>query len=66
MLVYDRGKHHINLFVWPTNDSDSALREVSRRGYTMLHWTRAGLNFWAASDVNADDLRTFVGLVQQE
>ena len=66
VLVYDRGKHHINLFVWPADDGDSAVREVSRRGYTMLHWTRGGLNFWAASDVNADDLRAFAQLVQEE
>jgi len=66
VLVYDRGKHHINLFVWPSDDGDSEVRKVSRRGYTLLHWTRGGLSFWAASDVNADDLWAFVRLVQAE
>ena len=66
VLVYDRGKHHINLFVWPTDDGDSAVKTASRRGYTLLHWTRGGLHFWAASDVSTDDLWAFVRLVREE
>ena len=66
VLVYDRGKHHINLFVWPSDDADSPVREDNRRGYTLLHWTKGGLNFWAASDVSADDLRAFARLVRGE
>ena len=66
VLIYDRGNHHINLFVWPGGDAgDSATVETTRRGYTLLHWTRGGLTYWAASDVNADDLRAFVGLVRE-
>jgi anti-sigma factor RsiW len=66
-LVYERGNHLINLFVWPAaDDGDTPVAETSQRGYTLLHWTREGLNFWAVSDVNADDLQTFARLVRGE
>ena len=66
VLIYDRGNHHINLFVWPCGEGcGSAVQETSQRGYTLLHWTQGGLVYWAVSDVNADDLRTFVRLVRE-
>jgi len=65
-LVYHRRLHVINLFVWPTDADDSAPQEASRRGFQLLHWTRGRLNFWAVSDVNAQDLREFARLVQDK
>ena len=66
VLIYDRGNHHINLFVWPCGDAgESSVQEASQRGYTLLHWSRNGLTYWAVSDVNAADLRAFARLVQE-
>jgi anti-sigma factor RsiW len=62
-LVYNRRKHVINLFVWPSNDSDAAPRSGSERGYGWIRWRRGGMTFWAASDVAASDLEEFARLV---
>jgi anti-sigma factor RsiW len=56
-LIYRRGKHVINLFIWPS--SGSATPAAEREGYNLLNWTQAGLDFWAVSDVNPADLKEF-------
>jgi anti-sigma factor RsiW len=61
-LVYQRGKHVINLFVWKS-DGGSEGRQ-SRQGYNVTHWNSAGLSYWAVSDVNAADLDQFRKLMQ--
>jgi anti-sigma factor RsiW len=62
-LVYQRRKHFINLFIWPS-DSDSGQKTVMRQGYNLLHWTQTGMTYWAVSDLNSTELQEFVRLVQ--
>jgi anti-sigma factor RsiW len=62
-LVYQRRKHFINLFIWPS-DSDSGQKTVMRQGYNLLRWTEAGMTFWAVSDLNSTELQEFVHLMQ--
>ena len=65
-LVYRRNQHVINLFVWPTRAGDAGPRTApAEQGYNVLHWTRAGMNFWAVSDVAPADLDEFARLVRQ-
>ena len=65
-LVYTRGQHTINLFVWP-EASDAVRSSDARaiRGFHVRHWTRGGMSYWAASDVNDADLDQFVKLLEQ-
>jgi len=66
-LVYHRRQHVINLFVWPAADGGaSGVKTLSRRGYNLAHWAASGLNFWAVSDLNADELREFARLLCDE
>jgi anti-sigma factor RsiW len=65
-LVYHRRQHVINLFIWPSDRGESGPKTLSRRGYNLAHWTAAGLNFWAVSDLNADELRDFARLVRDQ
>ena len=61
VLVYKRRKHVIDVFVWPENEMrqiPSSLA-LSKRGYQVLRWTQGGLAFWAISDLNAAELKTF-------
>ncbi len=44
-LVYARRKHVINVFVWPSEKSDAALRSGAERGYKWIRWTRRGMRF---------------------
>jgi anti-sigma factor RsiW len=64
-LVYRRHGHVINLFVWPQPaEPDSGVRSDFRQGYNLAHFTRAGMTFWAVSDLNPEEFKAFVGLVR--
>jgi anti-sigma factor (TIGR02949 family) len=64
-LVYQRRKHFINVFVWPgASGSNSTQRVESRQGYNLMRWSRGGFQFWAVSDVSAQDLSEFVRLLE--
>ena len=66
-LIYQRNQHVINLFIWPSESSRNAAAEsFTKNGYNVSHWDRDGFEFWAVSDVNAGDLRTFAGLETQQ
>jgi len=58
-LIYQRRKHFINLFVWPAADASRTTKEISHQGYQLLHWVDSDFNYWAVSDVSANDLQTF-------
>jgi anti-sigma factor RsiW len=58
-LVYARGLHTINLFIWPATASDSGARAVVHGGYSLVHWTARGLSYWAVSDAAPTELGTF-------
>jgi len=64
-LVYQRREHFINLFVWPSSsDSAAAPAPLTRQGYNLIHWTYAGLTYWAVSDLYEKELQEFVQLVK--
>ena len=60
-LIYQRDKHIINLFIWPTGAGAEALpKAADRQGYNVVHWIANGMTFWAVSDLEANQLRDFV------
>jgi anti-sigma factor RsiW len=66
-LVYQRRKHFINLFIWPTTPGDSkAQTMVAREGYHLLHWSDGDFTYWAVSDVALSDLQNFKQLFEQQ
>jgi anti-sigma factor RsiW len=58
-LVYQRRKHIINLFTWPSVASDAKESRVSRNGYNELQWVDAAMTYWAVSDLGLADLQQF-------
>ena len=64
-LVYQRRKHSINLFIWPSPGADKSTQQFSANGYNIIHWTRSGSTYWAVSDVNSADLSEFAKLVSR-
>ena len=59
-LVYQRHKHVINLFVWPTRETDSnPATALPLNGFNLIHWSQAGMTFWAVSDLNSNELLEF-------
>jgi anti-sigma factor RsiW len=60
-LVFQRHKHVINLFIWPAKEKDSKpAASASIQGYNVIHWSEAGMTFWAVSDLNVKELMEFV------
>lgn len=59
-IVYRRRVHVINLFCAPAPGSvKRAARMASLHGFNVRSWTENGLNLWAVSDLNADELTEF-------
>ena len=63
-LVYQRDKHKISLFVWPASGAEEKEPPVSEvmttsRGHHVVHWTCAGFECWAVSDVEGGQLKAF-------
>jgi len=61
-LVYSRGKHLINLFVWP---GEKVGGEAQRRGFDVVHWSDGGMTFWAVSDLNREELEKFAQIFRE-
>lgn len=49
----------INVFVWPSTSSVSSAEELSQKGYNLIHWDKAGMNYWAVSDLSLSELLQF-------
>jgi anti-sigma factor (TIGR02949 family) len=65
-LVYQRQKHLINVFIWPVESRPTKLAETQTiQGYNLVFWWRDGMDFCAASDLNVDELREFVQLLER-
>jgi anti-sigma factor RsiW len=64
-LVYQRRQHVINLFTWPlSGESEGMQGTVTRQGYNVISWNKAGMTYWAISDLNSGELAEFVRMVQ--
>jgi anti-sigma factor RsiW len=59
-LVFHRNKHVINLSIWPAKEMDSSpATRAPMQGYNLIHWSKAGMTFWAVSDLNEKELMEF-------
>jgi len=64
-LVYQHGKHVINVFMWPSaGDTTSAERIETEHGYNVEQMIVAGMNCWVVSDLNQAELDKFAGLIR--
>jgi anti-sigma factor RsiW len=59
-IVYRRRQHVINLFVAQTPDTERhAAKTETIQGFNIRRWSDRGLNYWAVSDLAADELAEF-------
>lgn len=63
-LVYQRNKHYINVFVWPAPENSGRPQSYTNNGYHLDRWDAAGMSFWAISDINPEELETFIQAFQ--
>ena len=66
-LVYRHRQHLIHLFVWPAADRPNTARHaLTRQGYQVFYWSDDTMRYWAISDLNADELKAFSSLIQEQ
>jgi anti-sigma factor RsiW len=59
-LVYRRRIHVINLFATPAAGGDQRAGAIeTMQGFNVRHWRGQGFAFWAASDLNPEELDEF-------
>ena len=59
-IVYRRRMHIINLFCAPALGSDDRAAVMEGlHGFNVRRWRENGINLWAVSDINADELAEF-------
>jgi anti-sigma factor RsiW len=64
-LIYQRDKHLINVFVWPSAQPEvTDVVSTTRQGYNLFHWTKSGMTFWVVSDVERNQLEKFVQILK--
>ena len=61
-VVYKRNQHFINVFEYPDKDSHDGERQ--ERGYNVIYWAKNGMQYWAVSDLNEQELKQFVQLLK--
>jgi anti-sigma factor RsiW len=65
-MVYRRNQHVINVFIWPVSTESPIRPPQSRQGFNITGWADAGMQFWAVSDISADELKTFAQLLRDK
>ena len=60
VLVYSRGRHLVELFVWPASGAAAEPARATLDGYNVLHWTADGMSLTAVSDLDPAGLEEFV------
>jgi anti-sigma factor RsiW len=58
-LAYGRRRHIVNLFIWPSGQSDGGTQPAPYNGYSLKHWTADGMSYWLVSDASPADLEAF-------
>jgi len=59
-LVYKRRAHVINLFVVQASAIDRLVaKSETVQGFNVRRWSSGGLEFWAVSDINGEELQEF-------
>ena len=67
-VVYQHGKHVINLFMWPESQGEGsdAFKTLSRNGYNLESFSKEGMQCWLVSDMQASELDRLARLIAGE
>jgi anti-sigma factor RsiW len=65
VVVYRHGAHIVNIFAWAAT-TEKLPGEVTQKGYHMVCWRGADLDYCAVSDTGMDELLDLVRLMKQQ
>jgi anti-sigma factor RsiW len=63
VLVYERNRRPINVFIWRTREPDTSARTGSRQGFQWVDWRKGKMEFCAVSDGSPVDLEQLRQLI---
>jgi anti-sigma factor RsiW len=63
VLVYERNRRPINVFIWRTREQDTSARTGSRQGFQWVDWRKGKMEFCAVSDADPVDLEQLHRLI---
>lgn len=63
VLVYERNRRPINVFIWHTREADTSARIGSRQGFQWVDWRKGKLEFCVVSDADPVDLEQLHRLI---
>jgi len=63
-LVYKNRLHVIDVYTWPTTESDSGVNKRSRHGINMTEWVDDGMKYYAVSDIEIGELAQLAQLMK--
>lgn len=63
-LIYKHDQHWVNVFTWPSPESQSQVKLIQHQGYSIFHWVNNGMEYWTISDLNANSLQSFCEFLQ--
>jgi anti-sigma factor RsiW len=59
VLVYQAGRHQVDLFAWPTDDRVGSISTGRKRGFNLVQWTSQDSVLTAVSDLQRQELEKF-------
>ncbi len=65
-IIYQRRKHYINLFVWPSDASTLGDHSYEKDGYHVISWTQNGMNYLAISELGVKELKDFTSMIRTQ
>jgi anti-sigma factor RsiW len=65
VVVYRHGLHIVNVFAWAAS-TEKLPGEVTQKGYHIVCWNNADLDYCAVSDTGVDELLDLVRLIKQQ
>jgi anti-sigma factor RsiW len=64
VLIYRHNRHPINLYIWPSDNHETAPLMMTYHGYHLVTWRADGMAYWAVSDLAPNELKNFAQLVR--
>ena len=63
-LVYKRRLHVIDVYSWPTVESNSSVSKRTRHGINLVEWIDGGMKYCAVSDIEFGELNELARLMR--
>jgi anti-sigma factor RsiW len=59
VLVYQAGRHQVDLFAWPVEEKIGSIATSRTRGFNLIQWTAQDTVLTAVSDLQQQELENF-------